>query len=44
MARKMTRSPKEGEEKAEGNEMYAGELGSLNDRDFAEIVAAFFER
>jgi CheY-like chemotaxis protein/glycine cleavage system H lipoate-binding protein len=44
MARKMTRKPQEGEEKAEGEELYAGELESLNDRDFAEIVAAFFER
>lgn len=44
MARKMTRTGPESGENHEGETMYAGELQDFGDRDFAEIVSAFFER
>jgi CheY-like chemotaxis protein len=43
MARRMTRVVTGGEEN-KGDEMYAGELQDFSDRDFTEIVSAFFER
>jgi CheY-like chemotaxis protein/glycine cleavage system H lipoate-binding protein len=44
MARKMTRTTTEGSEEHQGDVMYAGELQDFNDRDYEEIVSAFFER
>ncbi len=44
MVRKMTRTTGGGKEEDRGEEMYAGELQDFSDRDFTEIVAAFFER
>lgn len=44
MARKMTRTVAGGSEGNQADEMYAGELQDFSDRDFTEIVSAFFER
>jgi CheY-like chemotaxis protein/glycine cleavage system H lipoate-binding protein len=44
MARKMTRTTQEGSEEDHGDAVYAGELQDFNDRDFEEIVRAFFDK
>jgi CheY-like chemotaxis protein/glycine cleavage system H lipoate-binding protein len=44
MAQKMTRTTSDGGDGDRGEELYAGELQDFNDRDYLEIVSAFFER
>ena len=44
MARKMTRTAAEGTESELGETMYTGELQDFNDRDYEEIVHAFFDK
>jgi hypothetical protein len=44
MARKMTRTTSDADEGRRGDELYAGELEDFSDRDYQEVVSAFFER
>jgi hypothetical protein len=44
MAKTMTRTTAEGTEESHGDVMYAGELQDFGDRDYEEIVDAFFNK